>query len=302
MTKHTHHEQIRRSCRIMPLSSTMQSDIESDGNDDIPASSQLSSDMQTLGNKLILQAAIQCGATEPMIDIQWKADRIVVAVDVSKDENYEEQIPFDDDDDYALDDKLSEDDMIEWEDDENIMYEDDGDGDVSDDREEELFDDEGFNQEDYEEVESSSQINLPRIARTINELLVEDGEDSPKFRIAKLHEIEVTTPPFDNVLRGNLMFESYKGFGVIVEHWQEPKKKKKKKSKSQKEGGAISADDSVEEEAAKPKLTFTEGTLVGRDYDKGVTMINVKGRVVQIKNDKIECVSLPKAKREKGVK
>ena len=287
----------------MPLASTMQSDIESDSNEDIPASSQSSSsDMQTLGNKLILQAAIQCGATEPMIDIQWKADRIVVAVDVSKDENYEEQIPFDDDDDYALDDELSEDDMIEWEDDENIMYEDDGDGDVSDDREEELFDDEDFNEEDYEEVESSSQINLPRIARTINELLVEDGEDSPKFRIAKLHEIEVTTPPFDNVLRGNLMFESYKGFGVTVEHWQEPKKKKKKKSKSQKEGDTISADDSVEEEAAKPKLTFTEGTLVGRDYDKGVTMINVKGRVVQIKNDKIECVSLPKAKREKGVK
>ena len=151
---------------------------------------------------------------------------------------------------------------------------------------------------------SGTTIDLTLIARTINDLLAADGEDSPSFRIAKLHEIEVTTPPFDNVLRGKLMFENYKGFDVLVEHYEEPKKKKKKlSSKSQKNGLGGEDNDSDEDKVVEqPKLTITEGKLIGRDYEKEVTMVNVKGRVVKIKNDTIESVSLPKAKHEKGVK
>ena len=266
--------------------------------------------MQTLGNKIILQAALQCGATEPMLDIAWKADRIVVTVDVTADEDYVDIDDIDelDDDDAFLD--LLElngelDDMIEYEDD-NIMYEEGIEYDVQDtDEDEEEF----LQTIESTSTSSDSPIDLTlQIARTINELLAADGEDSPAFKIAKLHEIEVSTPPFDNVLRGRLMFENYKGFDVIVEHW-ETKKKKKKKSKSQKgstpTNDASDSDNSIEkevEEVAKPKLTITEGKLVERDYAKEVTLINVKGRIKKIKNDKIESVCLPKAKREKGAK
>ena len=72
--------------------------------------------MKALGNSLILQAALNCGATEPMIDIEWKADRIIVTVDVHKDETYS------DDDEFLMEmgDYLDEDlmdDEIEWDDD-----------------------------------------------------------------------------------------------------------------------------------------------------------------------------------------
>jgi len=295
------------SYRISPLlSSSIQSDNESVGIKSTSSSS--TNDMQILGNKIILQAALKCGATEPMLDIAWKADRIVVTVDVTADEDYVDNIDDDelDDDDAFLD--LLElngelDDMIEYEDD-NIMYEEGIGYDVQDiDEDEEEF----LQTIESTSTSSDSPIDLTlQIARTINELLAADGEDSPAFKIAKLHEIEVSTPPFDNVLRGRLMFENYKGFDVMVEHWEETKKKKKKKkSKSQKDNTPTddASDSSIEkEEVAKPKLTITEGKLVERDYEKEVTLINVKGRIKKIKNDKIESVCLPKAKREKGAK
>jgi len=287
------------SYRISPLlSSSIQSDKER---------SSSTNDMQTLGNKIILQAALQCGATEPMLDIAWKADRIVVTVDVTADEDY---VDIDDgelDDDDAFLDSLELngelDDMIEYEDD-NIMYEEGVGYDVQDiDEDEEEF----LQTIESTSTSSDSPIDLTlQIARTINELLAADGEDSPAFKIAKLHEIEVSTPPFDNVLRGRLMFENYKGFDVMIEHFEEPKKKKKKKkSKAFKDSTPTNdaSDSSIEqEEVAKPKLTITEGKLVERDYEKEVTLINVKGRIKKIKNDKIESVCLPKAKREKGAK
>ena len=287
--------------------------IENEDEDDersTTSSSQSTLDMQKLGNKIIMQAALTCGATEPMMDIQWKSDRIVVTVDTSKDANYEEEVmafdDYDEDDDALLDSlELNGelDDLIEYEDD-NIMYDDGMGYDVQDIDEDE--------EEYYQTIEDSTTtqqgdgttIDLTLIARTINDLLAADGEDSPSFRIAKLHEIEVTTPPFDNVLRGRVMFENYKGFDVIVEHYEEPKKKKKKvKPKSQKNDLGGEDNDSDEDKVVEqPKLTITEGKLIGRDYEKEVTMVNVKGRVVKIKNDMIESVSLPKPKREKGVK
>ena len=254
-----------------------------------------SDEMRTLGMDIILRAARDAGATEPMIDVEWKADRITVTVDVNADGDYGGDAPADVLLGEALDDDLEEEDLLDYL--EDIVYD-------EEDMDDEIFLDDEFDPESLglvaEEDPGSSSIDLTLIARNINVLLAEDGEDSLAYKIAELHEICVTTPEFDNVLRGENMFESYKGFDVTVEHWEEPKKKKKPKSKAGKAGGEAVA--AVEEEPPppEPKLKITEGKLVGRDYAKDVTMINVKGRVVKIKNDKIESVRLPKAKREKG--
>mmetsp|Transcript_41836 Transcript_41836/g.75359 ORF Transcript_41836/g.75359 Transcript_41836/m.75359 type:complete len:353 (+) Transcript_41836:86-1144(+) len=292
----------RESSSSQPLSSSMQ-DTENNENSSEPQlpSTIINQDgtnvnfLQSIGNKIIMQAALQCGATEPMLNVEWKADSIVVTVDVHGDENYEVESILENEDDVLIGENLEE--MIDLEfieeEDENIMYDDD----INDDDIEEEF-----NEEDFEEIPSDG-ISLPLIARTINELLAQDGEDSLAFSIAKLHEISVTTPEWDNVLRGKLMFETYKGFDVLVEHWEKPKKlKKKKNSKATKEN--VNDDSEEEKDIAppEPKLIVTEGKLAGRDYEKEVTMISVKGRVVKIKNDKIEGVRLPTAKREKGAK
>ena len=254
--------------------------------------------MKSLGEKIIVQAAKQCGATEPMICIEWKADRIVVTVDVTRDVNYVEDDDYDGDDDIFMDGYDDDGLMLDlFEDGAELMYDDEVESnpdDDIDDPQDELDDD------DYESTFESefdnNRIDLSRIARTINELLAQDGEDSLSYTIAKLHEIEVSTPEFDNVLKGRRMFESYKGFDVIVEYWEEEKKKKVENvmSKSQKNNTDNITD--------KRKLKITEGKLVSRDYEKEITLINVKGRVAKIRNDMIVRVYLPKAKREKGVK
>ena len=60
---------------------TLYSTIDDDSNN--------SNELQALGNSLILSAARYHGATDKMISIDWKADRIIVTVDVSADEEYE---------------------------------------------------------------------------------------------------------------------------------------------------------------------------------------------------------------------
>ena len=254
--------------------------------------------MKTLGTTLIQSAAQACGATDKMVQIDWKADRIVVTVDVFADEEYvarmdEEWLSGGGEDDY--------------EEEEEVIY-DVNDADLSDDDFVEMWDnldDDDFDEGDYddgddeEEEPTDGSISLTAIARKINEYLAKDGEDTLAFRIAQLHEIEVTTPEFDNVIRGERMFESYKGFDVIVEHWEEPKKKK---SKAAKEDDDSSEEEEEEKEDPPKKLKVTEGKLVARDAEKGTTNVNVKGRIMKIKNDAIESVKLPKAKREKGAK
>eukprot|EP00956_Cyclotella_meneghiniana_P045379 scaffold365571_cov79-Cyclotella_meneghiniana.AAC.1 len=149
-------------------------------------------DMQTIGTQMILAAAKEAGATEPMIHIDWKADRIIVTVDVNADESYSE---YDDYDNSMMDEEEEE----EWED---VLYDvDDGDDYIVDEEEllasldfDDLLDDE--NEED--DALSSNAISVPRIARQINEYLSKDGEGSIGHTIAELHEIEVTTPEFDN--------------------------------------------------------------------------------------------------------
>jgi hypothetical protein len=164
--------------------------------------------------------------------------------------------------------------------------------------------------------------NLTLIARAINEALALDAPDGPGYAIAVVHAIEVTTPVFDGVLRGRKMFDSYRGFDVVVEHREEDKKKKKKKKKGsgKRKDDAKEGDDdreevndevdiaiaTEEEDGGLGKLKVTQGKLVGRDYgggddgEGGATTINVRGRAVRIRNEDIASVSLPKAKREKG--
>lgn len=69
------------------------------------------------------------------------------------------------------------------------------------------------------------------------------------------------------------MFEAYKGFEVMVETTETNKKGKKK---------------------------IKEGLLVEKNDE--FTILNQKGRISKIKNEKIECIRLPKAKTEKGAK
>ena len=212
-----------------------------------------------------------------MIRIDWKADRIIVTVDVYADESYGAE------DDCTF---LEEEEEEEWDD---VIYDmEDGEDFIS---EEELASSSSLAVDGIEDDASSNTVSVPRIARQINEYLSRDGEGSLGDTIAELHEIEVTTPEFDNVLRGRL-FQVYKGFDVIVDHWEVKKKNKNKKESSESGGG-----DDVQKKRVK-----TEGKLVGRDMEKNVTIVNVKGRNKNIKNDLIESVELPKAKREKGVK
>jgi hypothetical protein len=129
---------------------------------------------------------------------------------------------------------------------------------------------------------------------------------------------------FDGVLRGRKMFDSYRGFDVIVEHREEDKKKKKNKNKGKRKDDdakgdgddrevdgevAIAVATDEEDGGLLGKLKVTQGKLVGRDYGVGgddggggATTINVRGRAVKIRNEDIASVSLPKAKREKGVR
>jgi ribosome maturation factor RimP len=228
--------------------------------------------MQVLGNQMILAAANEAGATEKMISIEWKADRIIVTVDVNADESYTG-------DSFELDDISEEweDASYEFEDGEDLILELDDDDELAS---------MNFDDEDDDDFEPSNRVDVTKVARTINEYLSRDGEGSLGDRIAQIHEIEVTTPEFDNVLRGERMFQVYKGFEVIVEHWEE----KEKKGNNTSEG-----------ESTRKKVV-TEGKLVGRDMEKNRTTINVKGRNKNIKNELIESVKLPKAKREKGAK
>jgi ribosome maturation factor RimP len=240
---------------------------------------------RNLGEKLIMDAvALTCGDdVDRTVTIEWKgrggSPRIIVTVDTSDDDDDDY---YDDEDDY---DNVADNMVDNW----------DGDDDYDDDDEDELLenideDDDLIGDEDssLNDVPTSGNL-LTRIARRINEAFARDAPDGPGYSIAKIYDIEVTTPPFDGVLRGRRMFHSYRGFDVVVEHYE--------KKKSKKNG-------SVEVGVEEPrKLKTSEGKLVSRDKEAdGNTTINSKGRAVKIKNEDIMTVRLPKAKREKGVR
>mmetsp|Transcript_12970 Transcript_12970/g.18966 ORF Transcript_12970/g.18966 Transcript_12970/m.18966 type:complete len:270 (-) Transcript_12970:453-1262(-) len=154
-----------------------------------------------------------------------------------------------------------------------IDDEDDDDDNVILDEEDDYDDDVLEEQEQGDDPKEEKEgLDITSIARAINAAL--DGEEgSLGWQIAFNHEIEVTTPGISDILEGSVMFEAYRGFDVIMQG-VDPKKPGKKK--------------------------VLEGKLVERD-DK-FTKVNVKGRVVKMKNEDVEFVKLPKAKREKGVR
>ena len=124
-----------------------------------------------------------------------------------------------------------------------------------------------------EEEEEDDEPSITGIGRAINRALAELGEGSIGDIIAQTHSIEVTTPGASDVIEGDIMFEAYKGFEVMVETTETNKKGKKQ---------------------------IKEGLLVEKNDE--FTILNQKGRISKIKNEKIECIRLPKAKTEKGAK
>jgi hypothetical protein len=195
------------------------------------------------GERIIMEAATKVGALPEQVDIQWKPGRIIVTLSGEVKLN-------------AIDE------------DEGVEIEYDGDIDQNEISSfEEEFD---LGNDDLSEDEGSS--NIVTIARAINFALGEEGEDSIGYSIAEHHEIEVTTPGNSEELQG-IMFESYKGFDVIVEELDK------------KDIG---------------KIKILECKFVERTDDK--TIVNVKGRLRKIKNEFVKSIRLPKAKKEKGVR
>ncbi len=122
--------------------------------------------------------------------------------------------------------------------------------------------------EDEEQEESQNEFSLTLLARAINQILDDDGMG---LAIAEVHSIEVTTPGVsDELVPGTPQFDAFKGFEVIVQQL-DPKKK---------------------------KVKTIEGRLVERNDE--FTIINIKGRMKKMKNETVQSVRLPKAKKEKG--
>mmetsp|Transcript_116 Transcript_116/g.233 ORF Transcript_116/g.233 Transcript_116/m.233 type:complete len:306 (-) Transcript_116:16-933(-) len=224
------------------------------------------SDMIQQGTDIIRAAAVSAGAQEDNIDVEWSGDRIKVTISgelVSLGAS-------------SLDDEVDVDELDE--DDELDLYIDADELDGSADDPEGVFGDVDIGDYVEDEAEANNEEeeegpSITGIARAINRALAELGEGSIGDQIAQTRSIEVTTPGVSDVLQGDIMFEAYKGFEVMVETTDTNKKGKKK---------------------------IFEGTLVERTDEH--TSVNIKGRIKKIKNEKVECVRLPKAKKEKGAK
>ncbi|CAB9507765.1 expressed unknown protein [Seminavis robusta] len=226
------------------------------------------------GERIITEAAVGAGASPEMLTIEWKSGRVVVTVDAlayisgEADSTLMEDDDIIDDDDMILDEEG--DDMIFEEGEDELI----DDNQLLDEEEDFLFEDGDLDLEEMgfveEEGSSSEGVDVVSIARAINAAFEEEGEGSLGFNVAVHHSIEVTTPGATDELSG-IMFESYKGFDVILEFHDSKTGKTKK----------------------------LEGKLIERDDE--VTRINERGRMRKFKNELVESVRLPKAKFEKGV-
>ena len=226
--------------------------------------------MQAQGTDIIRKAAVEAGAQPDNVEIDWKGDQIIVTISgelvklgspASLEELDDEEIA----EELELDLYVDADELEENGADEVGIF---GDVDIGDYEEDELKE-----AKEEEEEEEDDEPSITGIARAINRALAELGEGSIGDIIAQTHSIEVTTPGSSDVLEGDIMFEAYKGFEVMVETTETNKKGKKK---------------------------IKEGLLVEKNDE--FTILNQKGRISKIKNEKIECIRLPKAKREKGAK
>lgn len=196
------------------------------------------------GERIIMEAAVNAGAKEEMVKIDWKSGRIVVTLDGSA------YIPADDYEELEFD-------IDDGQDHSSFDCENYADGD----------DDE--RQDPVEHFEEEKGLDVVAIAKAINAAFDEEGEGSVGHNIVVHHEIEVTTPGTTDELSG-MMFESYRGFDVIV--------------------------DTVDAKTGKHKSV--EGKLVEKDDD--FLRINERGRMRKFRIEMVESVKLPKAKKEKG--
>jgi hypothetical protein len=209
-----------------------------------PLAAVLPEGYQQMGNALIAGAAEACGVQPEQLEIEWKAGKIHVAVHASN-------VFLSDPRDEAADDESVEaDDEVNTE----VALADDNDVEST---------------STPDEPTSTGQgIDMTVLARAINAALDDDGVG---LAIAEVHAIEVSTPGAMDELSG-IMFESYKGFDVLVKH-MDPKKK---------------------------SVKTIEGRLVERNEE--FTVLNLKGRFKKLKNAQVVSVKLPKAKREKGAR
>jgi ribosome maturation factor RimP len=230
---------------------------------------------------MILSAGRECGATADQIHVEWKAGVIVVTVrgDVYVADNEidseEEDEEFDEDEqeyDGVDDEEYDDDKEYDNEDTTKEVEEED------DELEEIVSEDDGVSgdevnsEEDMgpvEEADQSRGIDIAALARAINAALDDEGVG---FAIAESHEIEVTTPGASDELQGPVMFKAYKGFDVLAT-FIDPKKK-------------------------------TQKTIEGKLHERNneFTVINIKGRLKNIKNQMLVSVKLPKPKKEKGAR
>ena len=171
------------------------------------ASSVSENEMQVQGTDIIRKAAIEAGAQPDNIDIDWKGDQIIVTISELVKLGGPSLEGLDDEEQLAeeLDMYFDADELDESAADKAGIF---GDVDIDDYVEDEL---EGEGDEDDDEP------SITGIARAINRALAELGEGSVGDIIAQTHSIEVTTPGASDVLQGDVMFEAYKGFEVLVE-------------------------------------------------------------------------------------
>jgi ribosome maturation factor RimP len=212
-----------------------------------------SSSWQAEGERIILQAAESAGASPSDISIAWKTGRVIVTVGSSAsylggDEAATSSILEDDEDVYMIVGNNNDDDDFS-----DVLPS-------------------SMTTTMSSSSSSSAAVDVVSIARAINAAFDQCGEGSVGYNIAMHHEIEVTTPGASDELVGNVMFEAYRGFPVMLAY----------------------------RDAKTNKTKTIEGKLVERTDE--YTQINVKGRMRKFKNELVESVRLPKAKKEKGVR
>jgi len=186
----TTHGQTVTSNRHHSITALAQSSPK-EGEPEEPVSTMLSRNEDTwksLGEKIILQAAVGCGVKEDEIDIEWKAGKIIITLLCES--FLQAQADEDDEGDLEYDEEIDESALDEFDDD--------------------------FAGNDSDEVEEGKGASVVELARAINFALGEEGEGSVAYNIAVHHQIEVTTRGAPDELYG-IMFESYRGFAVFVE-------------------------------------------------------------------------------------
>jgi hypothetical protein len=238
-----------KRCKLVKTKVYVEADSVEDDNTGESLSTILPKDdaiWKSEGEKIIRAAAVGCGAKSDQVNIRWLPGKIIVTLSGN---TYLHAIS-DEGDDF-LD--------TDYDEDETEMMEDVDDFDLA------------LNANEVNQSMKSG-IDVVSVARAINVALGEQGEGSLSYNIAFHHEIEVTTPGASDELQG-IMFESYKGFDVLVESY-DPK--------------------------CKEKLIVVEGKLVERNDEQ--TVINVKGRLRKFRNELVQSVKLPKAKKEIGAK